>query len=232
MSVESPSYARQAFNIEIRELEHDLLDMGSRAEQMIGQAVECLIKLDAALAMTVIYRDDEIDERDASIEARCIRLLALQQPMAGDLRVISTAMKMITDIERVADLAVDIAKIAMKVEKEFGDSDFIDIPRMTSAARFMFREALESYVQRDLERVEDVCRRDEEVDDLYRELRGHIFEDMRQNPDRVVADGWLLLAIHHIERIADHAVNIAERVKFMITGELKHKSPVINTHIP
>ncbi len=226
ISVESPSYARQAFNLEIRELEHDLLDMGSRAEQMVGQAVECLSKLDPTLAMAVIHRDDEIDERDTAIESRCIRLLALQQPIGGDLRVISTAMKMITDIERVGDLAVDIAKIAMKVEKEFGDPSFIDIPRMSGAARYMFREALESYVLRDLERVEDVCRRDEEVDDMYRELRGHIFEDMRQNPDRVVSNSWLLLAIHHIERIADHAVNVAERVKFMITGEHKHKSPI------
>jgi len=222
--VESPSYARQAYNVEINELERDLLDMGSRAEQMVGQAVDALCSLDAELAHVVMLRDDEIDERDLAIESRCLRLLALQQPMAGDLRVVGTAMKMITDIERVGDLAVDIAKIALKVEKEFGQTGFIDIPMMAKVARTMFHEALEAYVHRDLSRVQEVCERDEEVDALYRELRTQIFANMRANPDQVVSDGWLLLAIHHVERIADHAVNIAERVNFMVTGEFKQLS--------
>jgi len=203
------------------ELEHELLEMGSRAEQMVGHAVDALVALDTQLAMSVILRDDEIDERDLSIEARCLRLLALQQPMAGDLRLLGTAMKMITDLERVGDLAVDIAKIALKVEKEFGETTFIDLPRMANSARSMLREALEAYVRRDLNRVREVTRRDEEVDNLYRQLRGQIFENMRERPDLVVADGWLLLAIHHVERIADHAVNIAERVNFMVTGEFR-----------
>ncbi len=222
--VESPSYARQAYNDEIKTLEHDLLDMGSRAEQMVAQSVDALCSLDTSLAMSVIFKDDEIDERDLKIEARCLRLLALQQPMAGDLRVVGTAMKMITDIERVGDLAVDIAKIALKVEKEFGETSFIDIPKMAKEARAMFHEALEAYIHRDLNRVREVCERDENVDALYRELRAQIFENMRENPEQVVADGWLFLAIHHVERIADHAVNIAERVNFMVTGEFKQLS--------
>jgi phosphate transport system protein len=219
--MESSSHARQAYNDQILELEHDLLEMGSRAEKMVGEAVEALCKLDSALAMSVLQKDDDIDARDLSIEMRCLRLLALQQPMAGDLRVIGTAMKMITDIERIGDLACDIAKIAMKVEKEFGETSFIDIPQMASLARGMLTEALEAYVRRDLERVAEVCRRDERVDDMYRLLRGQIFDNMRENPELVVADGWLLLAIHHVERIADHTVNIAERVQFMVTGNLK-----------
>src|SRR5476651_1645378 len=135
--VESSGYARQAYNVEINELEHDLLDMGSRAEQMVAQAVEALWSLDAQLAHSVMLKDDEIDERDLAIEARCLRLLALQQPMAGDLRVVGTAMKMITDIERVGDLAVDIAKITLKVEKEFGDTHFIDMKKMAKVALTM-----------------------------------------------------------------------------------------------
>ena len=222
--VDSPSYARQAYNLEINELEHDLLDMGSRAEQMVGQAVDALCSLNPELAYAVMKRDDEIDERDLMIESRCLRLLALQQPMAGDLRVIGTAMKMITDIERVGDLAVDIAKIALKVEKEFGETNFIDIPKMARIARSMLHEALEAYVHRDLARVIEVCERDEEVDSLYRELRNQIFEKMRNDSSSVVSDSWLLLAIHHVERIADHAVNIAERVNFMVTGEFKQLS--------
>jgi phosphate transport system protein len=173
------------------------------------------------LALQVVHRDDEIDERDLAIENRCLRLLALQQPMASDLRVIGTAMKMITDIERVGDLSVDLAKIAMKVEKELGVTDFVDIPKMGSVARAMLRDSMEAFVRRDLELVRKVIEHDDEVDDLYRQLRGQLHERMRSHPDDVVVSSWLLLAIHHVERIADHAVNIAERVSFMVTGRME-----------
>ncbi len=212
---------RQAFASEIRELEHDLLEMGSRAESMLAQAVEAIARVDSMLALQVVHRDDEIDERDLAIENRCLRLLALQQPMASDLRVIGTAMKMITDIERVGDLSVDLAKIAMKVEKELGVTDFVDIPKMGSVARAMLRDSMEAFVRRDLELVQKVIEHDDEVDDLYRQLRGQLHERMRSHPDDVVVSSWLLLAIHHVERIADHAVNIAERVSFMVTGRME-----------
>ncbi len=221
MKVATSGFARKAYNSELEQLEHDLLEMGSIADQMVAHAAEALTSLDPQLAMSVITRDDEIDARDLSIEERCIRLLALQQPMASDLRVVGTVMKMITDIERVGDLAVDIAKIALKIELEYGDVGFIDLPRMAGSARSMFREALEAFVRRDLDRVRDVIERDEEVDAQYRELREQIFRNMRERPDMVVSDGWLFLAIHHVERIADHAVNIAERVSFLVTGEFK-----------
>jgi phosphate transport system protein len=215
------SHPRQAFATEIAELEHDLLEMGSRAESMVGEAVESLQRLDANLAMEVLRRDDEIDQRELDIENRCLRILALQQPMAGDLRVVGTAMKMITDIERVGDLSVDIAKAGMKIEKELGDANIVDVPRMANIARAMLRESLEAYVKRDLELVRKVCAMDDEVDALYRDLRSQIHDNMCRHPDQVVADSWLLLAIHHVERIADHAVNIAERVSFMVTGKFE-----------
>lgn len=219
--MEHPSHARHAFDQELESLEHDLLEMGSRAEQMVAGAVDALCRLDSQLAMDVIVMDDEIDQRDLDIEARCLRILALQQPMARDLRVIGTAIKMITDIERIGDLSVDIAKIALKVEKEFGTSGCIDLPRIASVARNMIRVALEAFVRRDLELVREVARLEDTVDDLYRQLRAQIFDSMRNHPEGVVVDGWLLMAIHHVERIADHAVNIAERVAFMETGELR-----------
>ena len=224
--MEYSSYARQSFSAEIDGLEHDLLEMGSRAEEMISLAVEALRSLSVETAREVLSRDDDIDERDSAIEQRCLRLLALQQPMAGDLRVVGTAMKMITDIERIADLACDVAKIAMKIELEMGDTAIVDIPRMANEARLMFREALEAFIRRDLDRVKFVCERDEIVDGLYRDLRTQLFADMRNHPENVVVDGWLLLAIHHIERIADHVVNIAERVHFMVTGDVHKYRPV------
>lgn len=219
--MEPLSHSRQAFDRDLEQLEHDLLEMGSRAENMLTRAVDSLASLDIEGAMSVIGSDDDIDEREIQIENLCLRMLALQQPIASDLRVVGTALKMITDIERVGDLAVDIAKIALKIEKELGRTDIIDLRRMASEARVMLLEAMESYVKRDLSLVEKVCQRDDEVDDLYRELRAQIHEYMRSHPESVVSSSWLLLAIHHIERVADHAVNIAERVHFMVTGRFE-----------
>ena len=216
-----PNVGRNAYHTEMAGLEHDLLEMASRAEKMVARAVEALVRLDTQLAMSVILSDDEVDELELSIEGRCLRLIALQHPIGTDLRTVGTMMKMITDIERIGDLAVDVAKIALKVEKEYGEVNFIDLPRMANAARGMLHEALQAFVQRDGEIVQRVCDQDEEVDQLYRDLRAQIFENMRERPDMVVSDGWLFLAIHHVERIADHAVNIAERVNFMVTGEFK-----------
>ena len=230
--METPGYARHAFAGEIERLEHDLLEMGSRAEEMVGMAVQSLCTVDVPLAKEVCRRDDEIDAKDLEIEDRCIRLLGLQHPIATELRVISTAMKMITDIERIGDLAVEIAKIAMKIEKELGRADIIDIPRMAKLAQRMIRESLEAYVKRDLDLVRSICANDDEVDDLYRALRGQLFDSMRSNPDNVVVDSWLLLAIHHVERIADHATNIAERVSFMVTGRFEQLAPSHRSDAP
>ena len=219
--MEAGSHARTVFTSALTDLEHDLLEMGSLAETMVGLAVDALVGLDPDGAMAVIERDDEIDRLDLDIESRCIQLLALQHPMAGDLRIVGTAMKMITDLERIGDLSVDIAKAALKIDKELGQTSYVDIPQMASIARSMIRHALEAYVKRDLGLVASVISQDDEVDALYRSLRGQVHEHMRNEPEDVVAASWLMLAIHHIERIADHAVNIAERVSFMVTGKFE-----------
>lgn len=211
-------FARQAYSKEIELLEHDLLDMASRAENMVGLAVESLCALDTDRAFKVILADDAVDAENEQIEAHCVRLLALQHPTGSDLRVVSTAMKMITDIERVADLAVDIAKIGMKIEKEMGQPGCIDIRRMAEVARSMLRTSIEAYVKRDLAAVQRVAEMEEEVDALYRDYREQLHARMRAQPDDVVVCSWLLLAIFHVERIADHAMNIAERLRFMVAG--------------
>lgn len=218
--MEQPNYARHALDEGLQQLEHDLLEMGARADRMIVESVEALTQLDMVKAKEVIQSDDEIDQLDIDIETRCIRLLALHQPIAKDLREVGTVMKAITDIERIADLAVDIAKVAMKIDKELGDVSFIDIRKMADAARTMFEQSLESFVKRDVQMVDEICETDDIVDQLYRDLRGQIHERMKSDPEHVVSNSWMLLAIHHIERIADHAVNIAERVNFMVTGNL------------
>ncbi len=222
-------HSRHAFDEELKALEQELLEMASLAENMVARAVDSLCRLDHQEAMQVIQDDDDLDSRDLAIEAQCLRILALQQPMAGDLRIVGTAMKMITDIERIGDLSVDIAKIALKLEQLMGDPSVIDIPKMAALARKMLRESIEAFVKQDLERVKAVCEMDDDVDALYRELRGQLHDIMRQKPEKVVEASWLLLAIHHLERVADHVTNIAERVYFMQTGRLEH---LASSHSP
>lgn len=208
------------------ELEHDVLEMASRAESMVARGVDALQKLDLNLAREVMADDDELDIKELQVEQRCLRLLALQQPMATDLREIGTVIKIITDIERIGDLAVDVAKATLKVDHEMGVTDYIDIPLMANVARQMLRQSTQMFVKKDATQIHDVQILEDRVDDLYRAIRGQIFDYMLKNPDQAVSAGWLLLATHHVERMADHALNIAERCYFMVTGNLVPRETV------
>lgn len=218
--MDSPNYARQNFDRELAELEHELLEMASAVERMMADASQALIKLDPVLARQAIMQDDAIDQMELAIESRCMMIIGLQNPAGADLRLVGACLKIITDLERCADLAVDLAKAALKIDNESGRSDIIDLGKFATLCRKMLHESLEAYVRRDLERVQQVAALENEADGLYRELRAQVFLLMRRDPDSVVAHGWLFLAIHHLERIADHSVNIAERVHYMVTGDL------------
>lgn len=218
MDSESP----RAISQTLQAIEHSLLEMASRAEIMVAAAVESLVHLDAPAARAVMAADDALDRLDIDVETRCLQLLAHTDAGAGiDLRFLGTAIKMSTDIERVGDLAVDIAKCGLKIEAELGSTDTIDLPRIAGVARSMLRHAIEAYVKRDLGLVHVVAEQEIEVDALYRDLRGQLHAAMLREPAEAVSASWLLLALHHIERIADHALNIAERVGFAITGHLE-----------
>lgn len=207
-------------------LEHEVLEMGGMADAMCAKAIQALADMDVNLARHVLTLDDAVDMKDLQIEEHCMRVLALQQPMAIDLRLVGAIMKFITDIERVGDLAIELAKICLKVESEFGATNVVDLKRMGTEARNMFLTSLDAFVKRDQDLVIKVIDGDDVVDGLYRDLRVQLFEDMRKHPENVVVDGWLLLAVHHVERIADHAVNIAERVHFVITGKVENLSRI------
>jgi phosphate transport system protein len=224
----NPSY-RAAFNEELSMIAHDVVSMGARAEHMVGMAVQSLNELDVVLARSVLAKDDEIDKLYFEIEARCLRTLVLHNPLAGDFRLIGGTLKIITDIERIADLAVDIAKIGMKIDKEFGSPNIVDLPRMAVIAQEMFRISLQGFGQTNLEVLQPLNEMEDEVDAMYRELRESVFSDMRRSPENVVSDGWLLLAVHHVERIADHAMNIAERVRYVVSGELSSTSLIVDS---
>lgn len=215
------AFTRQGFDAELKNLEQELLEMASLVEQMVGTAVDALVHHDPELAMDVIVKDDEADRMDVDIEQRCLRLLALQQPMATDLRIIGTAMKMVTDIERVGDHAVDIAKAARKLAQDPRPELLVDMPRLANMARAMLRDSIEAFVKHDLQLVHKVCEDDNEVDRFYRELREQLLDTMRKDPEAVVSASWQLLVVYYLERIADHATNIAERIAFMETGKLE-----------
>src|SRR4028119_2259000 len=178
---------RVFFDQELSELRENLLGMGVASEALVRDAVTALVRLDLKLAASILPRDDAVDQMDADIEAQCLRLLALQQPIASDLRFIGSAMKVITDIERIGDHAVDIAKVARWMGEEgIFYKPLVDIPRLGEMTTAMLHEALEAFVHHDLDRVNTVIGGDDAVDNLYRQIRADLRQIMQDDPSSVV----------------------------------------------
>ncbi|MGC8488669.1 MAG: phosphate signaling complex protein PhoU [Clostridia bacterium] len=213
--------AREQFHTQLASLEQELLRMGAMVEEQIARAVQSLSDRDLALAEDVILGDDLVDALEMEIERHCLTLLALQQPMAGDLRTVSTALKIITDLERMADHATDIAKITREIGQEPLVKPLVDIPRMATVAAYMVRSALNAYVARDVEMALLVIRMDDEVDHLYGQIFTDLLDLMRERPDTVFQASHLLFVANNLERIADHATNLGEWVSYMVTGRRK-----------
>jgi phosphate transport system protein len=205
---------------ELQSLRNQLLHMGSLADAMVEHAVQALTEQNSALADDVIRRDDEVDRLDLQIEAECMRLIALQQPLARDLRLVGTALKVITDLERIGDHAVDIAKIARKLARDTFFKQLVDLPHMADRVRFMLHNAMYALVNQDLELVERVISADDEVDDIFHKIREELHTAMGRDSNLVVQASYLLFVAHYLERVADHAVNIAERVYYVEKGSL------------
>ncbi len=216
---------RQAFEEQLEQLERHLLEMGTFVEGMLEKAGRALCEHDVPLARETIAADDTADEMDLQIEQECMRLLALQQPMSRDLRTIGTVMKVIADVERVGDYSVDIARTAIDLAETEYYKPLEDIPRMVEIVRGMLRQALEALVARDLELVRQVIEKDDEVDQLWYKLRGQLAQAMMERPEIVQQAVALLLVARYLERVADHVVNIAERVAYMETGRLEVLAP-------
>lgn len=216
-----PVMTRHHFDEELDALQESVLRMGAAVEEMVRDAVAALVTQDLALAGRIVARDDEIDGMDQDIEARCMRLLALQQPMASDLRTIETILKIITDVERIGDHAVDIAQVARRLGTETLYKPLVDIPRLAEMARAMLHDALEAFVHHDLDRVGKVIADDDAVDALYAGMTRDLQAQMMQDPTCVLQASYLLFVAHYLERICDHCTNVVERVAFMKTGQMK-----------
>lgn len=213
--------AREQFHRELQALEQDILRMGALVEEQMARAVQSLSERNLELADQVIADDDLVDAMEMDVERRCLSLIALQQPMAGDLRTISTAWKIITDLERMADHAADIAKVTKRLAHEELVKPLVDIPRMATIAAHMVRTALNAYVERDVAMALDMIRMDDEVDHLYGQIFRDLLTIMRERPETIGQGTYLLFVANYLERIADHATNLGEWVQYMVTGVRK-----------
>ncbi len=193
--------------------------MGALVEDQIRRAVRSLDDRDLVLAKEVIADDDRVDRMESEIERRCLTLLALQQPLAGDLRVVSTVLKIITDLERMADHASDIAKVTLRLSDEPWIKPLVDLPVMARLAISMVRSALNAYIHRSIEEAMAMIRLDDDVDHLYAQIFRDLVDLMRERPDTAAQATYLVFVANYLERIADHATNLGEWVVFMVTGE-------------
>ncbi len=211
--------ARKSFHEQLEELQQSILKMGTLVEQAVYNAVKSLKERDEKLAQQVIDGDDVIDEFQVRVEDNCLKLLALQQPMAGDLRMISTAIKIANDLERMADHAADVAKVTIRLSGQPLIKPLIDIPRMMEIAQKMIRETLDAYIRRDASQVVNLIEYDHEVDGLYHQIFRELLVFMIDDPRTIQQATRLLFVARHLERIADYATNLGEAVYYMIRGE-------------
>ncbi len=210
---------RNYFDQELQELQVSLLKMSSMVEEVLGNSVKALKTKDAELAQKVIDNDDEIDNMEFVVEDKCIKLIALQSPLAKDLRIIATALKIITDLERIADYAVDIAKITIKLANEMYIKELIDIPRMAEIAVNMVKGSIDAYVNLDIQEAQNVAKMDDEVDALYKQIFRELMFIMMEDPKTVHQATNFLLISRYLERIGDHVTNICERIIHTVTSE-------------
>lgn len=197
------------------------MHMGNTVEKQIYSAVQSLKNLDGDAAKSIIDQDDLLDNMMLSIEDKCLRLVALQQPMAGDLRIISMAGKLAVDLERIADHAVDIAKITRRLLGEQLIKPIVDLPKMAEMCIRMLRESLLAYTEGNVNRAARMAELDDEVDRVYGVLVNEVMALLGSDPVRNKQLIQLMMAAHHLERVADHTTNIAEGVIFMVTGKRK-----------
>ena len=209
---------RNRFDRQLEQLNNELIEMGNLIEQAIQMSVNALIRKDVEAAKNTVAFDQEIDRQERDIESLCMKLLLQQQPVAKDLRLISAALKMITDMERIGDQASDIAEIIIS-EKKAEAADIPVIVKMSEAAAKMVRDSVNAYVEKDLELSRSVIQYDDVVDEMFEENKKQLIDYISKNGGeggREAID--LIMVAKYLERIADHATNIAEWVEFSITG--------------
>jgi len=214
------------FDVELSEVRLRLLEMGGKVELMIAECTRALMERSSVLAERIIALDGEINQMEVEIDQKCLHILARRQPAARDLRFIALALKIVTDLERIGDQCVSIAKQALELNREPQLKPYIDLPRMADAAANAVREALDAFVRGDVETALRICRDDRIVDELNEQMQRELLTFMMEDTATVERAMRITSISKFLERIADHATNIAEMVVFMVEGKDIRHSPV------
>ena len=210
---------RNRFDRQLEQLNNELINMGSLIEEAIEMAITALIKQDVKKARDVVEFDEEIDEKEREIESLCLKLLLQQQPVARDLRQISAALKMITDMERIGDHAADISEMTILMADKPYIRNIDHLQTMAKETMVMLVQSIEAYVEKNQEKAEKVIANDDVIDDLYDEIKMELIEAIQKDANNGEQATDLLMVAKYLERIGDHATNIAEWVIFSITGK-------------
>ncbi len=215
---------RNRFDRQLKQLNDDLVDFGSMIETDIETAINALVNQDVELAKKIIDSDEEVDRAERDVENLCLKLLLQQQPVAKDLRLISAALKMITDMERIGHHAADISEITVIMSDASYIKKLEHIQKMSKETMIMLVGSIEAFVNKDIEKAQDVIKHDDIVDDLFCKVKNELVNIIHQDVDAGEQAANLLLIAKYLEKIGDHAVNISEWVIFSITG--KHKGEI------
>lgn len=212
---------RTSFDNNLQSLHNDLLRMGSIVEKQIDKSIEALVNQDGELAEQIINDDDLVDNLQKEIEDKCIKLIGREQPLAIDLRTIFTSTKIVTDLERMADHAVDIAKITLRLKGNKYIKPLIDIPKMGEIVKTMIKKSLDAYVDADVDGAYAVCKMDDEIDTIYKRVFIELLNIMVEDKDTISQSTQFLFVCKFLERVADHVTNICEWTIYLVTGEQK-----------
>jgi len=212
---------RTEFEQQLRDLQDEVLLMGSMVRRAIERSMQALKARDMELAQKVIEEDARINEKRFVIEEKCVHFIVRQQPVAGDLRLIICILNLITDLERIADHAEGIAKIVLMLGSEPPLKPLIDLPRMAEKAGGMLTRSLSAFIKRDEKAAKEICAEDDEVDALYDQVFRELLAFMLEDPRTITRATRLLWVGHNLERIADRVTNICERVVFLVTGKME-----------
>jgi phosphate transport system protein len=212
---------RSVFQQKLEKLQLEIISMGEITSKMIITAMDSLVQSDKKKVKEVLSLEDQVDALYYKLESKCARLIATQAPVAKDLRIITAAFKIISDVERIADYSVDIAFVAEELIKQPPIKPYKDFPKMAELNKEMLDKVLKAYARLDVDACYEIGKLDAEVDKLYRRSFKELVRLMKESPDNVERGAKLILVGRYLERIGDHITNIAERIVYMETGELK-----------
>jgi phosphate transport system protein len=212
---------RLSFDRHLQELQDEMLSLGSMTEKAIIRSMEALKNRDLPLARQLVAEDRLIDQKRYDIEQKCVELIAREQPMAGDLRIIVAVLNIIVDLERIADHAAGVANITVMIGDEPPLKPLIDLPRMAQKTAEMLRESLDAFVKRDSEAARCISASDDEIDQLYDQVFRELLVFMAEDPRTITRATRLIWVAHNLERSADRVTNICERVVFVVTGKME-----------